>query len=164
MLVLAWGAGLLLATHFFGKWEERRENPNRQPQSTHTDDYVEVRLLSGPGGHYQLDGRIDGELVTFMLDTGATQVVIPRQLAERLQLRLGGAVQVNTANGQATVRRTRIAQLQLGDIQLHDVAALIVPGMHGNEILLGMSALRQLEFRQQDGVLLLRQATSSVRQ
>ena len=51
----------------------------------------------------------------------------------------------------------RLQTLQLGDILLHDVEAGIVPGMAGEEVLLGMSALRQLDFRSQGGDLLLRQ-------
>ncbi|WP_346427727.1 retropepsin-like aspartic protease family protein, partial [Pseudomonas aeruginosa] len=54
----------------------------------------------------------------------------------------------------------RLDQLQLGDIRLSGVAALIAPGMDGDEVLLGMSALKQLEFTQRDGTLVLRQNTS----
>ena len=50
-------------------------------------------------------------------------------------------------------------RLQLGDIQLREVAALITPGMEGHEVLLGMSALKQLEFTQKGGTLVLRQST-----
>lgn len=159
MLVLAWGAGLLLATHFFGKWEDGKSHPNRQPQSVHGSDYVEVRLASSPGGHYLVDGQINGEAVIFLLDTGATQVAIPSQMARSLGLQAGAPVQISTANGRATAHRTRLERLQLGDIVLHDVAALIAPGMDGDEILLGMSALKHLEFSQRDGTLLLRQST-----
>ncbi|MBM7061209.1 TIGR02281 family clan AA aspartic protease [Pseudomonas sp. UL073] len=159
MLLLAWGAGLLLATHFFGVWEARRDNPNQQPQSVHGDGFIEVRLASGRGGHYLLDGRIDATAVTFLLDTGATQVAIPAGLAKRLELAPGAPVELSTANGRVTGWRTRLNQLQLGDIVLHDVAALIVPNMDGDQVLLGMSALRQLEFTQRDGTLVLRQST-----
>lgn len=159
MLVLAWGAGLLLATHFFGKWEDDKNHPNRQPQSVHGSDYVEVRLASSRGGHYLVDGQINGDPVTFLLDTGATQVAIPSQVARSLGLQSGAPVQISTANGRATAHRTRLERLQLGDIVLHDVSALIAPGMDGDEILLGMSALKQLEFSQRDGTLMLRQST-----
>ena len=63
MLVLAWGAGLLLATHFFGNWEDAKQHPNRQPESVHGSGYVEVRLASSPGGHYLVDGQINGCLL-----------------------------------------------------------------------------------------------------
>ncbi|MBT8148751.1 MAG: retroviral-like aspartic protease family protein, partial [Gammaproteobacteria bacterium] len=63
-----------------------------------------------------------------------------------------------TANGPVKVYSTRIGKLQLGDIVLYDVPADLNPGMDGsNEILLGMSALSQVEFSQRDGVLLLSQ-------
>lgn len=160
MLVLAWGAALLLATHFFGKWEERRDNPNQAPQSVQGDGYIEVRLLSSRGGHYLLGGQINGASVTLLLDTGATAVAVPAALAESLGLQRGAPVQIRTANGTVVGYRTQLASLQLGEIQLHDVAALITPGMDGDEVLLGMSALKQLEFTQRDGTLVLRQTTS----
>ncbi|MDG9756890.1 TIGR02281 family clan AA aspartic protease [Pseudomonas sediminis] len=159
MWVLFWGAGLLLATHFFGGWEDRQRNPNQTPQSVHGEGFVEVSLASSRQGHYVVNGQIDGQDVTFLLDTGATQVAIPSQVARDLGLQAGAPVQIRTANGLATAHRTRLERLQLGDIVLHDVSALIAPGMDGDEILLGMSALKQLEFSQKGGTLVLRQST-----
>ena len=160
MLVLAWGIGLLLATHFFGLWEDRQHNPNRTPESVQGDGYVEVRLASSRQGHYLLDGLIDGHKVTFLLDTGATQVAVPVRLAERIGLAPGAPVTLSTANGRVTGQRTQLQDLRLGDIRLIQVPAIIVPDMDGNEVLLGMSALKQLEFTQRDGTLVLRQVTS----
>jgi aspartyl protease family protein len=96
--------------------------------------------------------------VTFLLDTGATQVAVPVELAQRIGLKPGASVVINTANGRANAHRTQLQRLQLGDIVLTDVPALIAPGMDGDEVLLGMSALKQLEFTQRDGNLLLRQS------
>ncbi|MEF2040101.1 TIGR02281 family clan AA aspartic protease [Pseudomonas aeruginosa] len=160
MLVLAWVAGLALATRYFGVWEDRQRNPNQAPQSSHGDGYVELRLASSRQGHYLLNGQINGQGVTFLLDTGATQVPVPEALAARLALERGAPITLSTANGRATGWRTRLDQLQLGDIRLSGVAALIAPGMDGDEVLLGMSALKQLEFTQRDGTLVLRQNTS----
>ncbi|MGX5221047.1 retropepsin-like aspartic protease family protein [Pseudomonas segetis] len=159
MLFLAWGAGMFLATHFFGNLEDKQRNPNRDPQSIHANGYVEVRLASSRQGHYYANGQINGENVEFLLDTGATDVAVPADLARRLGLPAGAEVRLRTANGQTTGHRTRLKQLKLGDIVLQDVAALIAPGMAGDEVLLGMSALKKLEFTQRDGTLLLRQST-----
>ncbi|MCY1181170.1 clan AA aspartic protease [compost metagenome] len=126
----------------------------------HGEGYVEVRLASSRQGHYRLDGRIDGQAVTFLLDTGATQVAVPARVAERLGLAPGAAVTLSTANGRVTGHRTQLQDLRLGDIRLTQVPAIIVPGMDGEEVLLGMSALKQLEFTQRDGTLVLRQVTS----
>lgn len=157
MLVLAWGAGLLLATRFFSDWEQSRFNPNREPVSIVQGKQIEVRLESNVQGHFVADGRINGETVTFLLDTGATDVAIPAQLAERLGLQRGAPVMLQTANGQTTGYRTVLKSLGLGDILLHDVRALIAPGFGGDQVLLGMSALKQLEFTQRAGTLVLRQ-------
>ncbi|MBV1908969.1 MAG: retroviral-like aspartic protease family protein, partial [Kangiellaceae bacterium] len=42
----------------------------------------------------------------------------------------------------------KVDSIQIGDIRLNQVNAVIVPNMEGEEILLGMAALKQLEFRQ----------------
>ena len=159
MLIIAWLLAIALGTWLFGNWQEGKRNPNQAPQSRHGEGFIEVRLASGQGGHYLLDGRINTESVTFMLDTGATQVAIPLAVAERIGLQKLRPIQVNTANGTARGWSTAIDSLQLGDIQLHQVAAIIVPNMDGEQVLLGMSALKKLEFTQRDGTLVLRQNT-----
>jgi len=52
------------------------------------------------------------------------------------------------------------AGLQLGAIVLRDVRAVAAPGLEGEQVLLGMSALNKLEFTQRDGTMLLRQTTN----
>ncbi len=106
------------------------------------------------------NGQINGQAVTFLLDTGATQVALPQRVADRLGLPRGLPITLDTANGRSQGWRTRLANLQLGDIRLSGVAALIAPGMDGDEVLLGMSALKQLDFTQRDGTLVLRQRST----
>ena len=160
MWIVVWLLGLFLATRFFAQWQDTQRNPNQQPESAVGSGYTEVRLASNGQGHFLASGLINGEAVEFLLDTGATDVAIPAALAERLGLPRGTPISLHTANGQSTGYRTRISRLQLGDIVLTEVRALIAPGMPGEEVLLGMSALKQLEFTQRDGTLLLRQTTT----
>lgn len=161
MMVLAWIAGLAVAAQWFAGVEERRRNPNQAPLSLHTGTSVEVRLERNRAGHYLATGRINQQPVTFLLDTGATFVAVPADLAERLQLKRGRPIMVNTANGLTESWSTRIDTLQLGDIRLHGVSAGIVPGILGDEVLLGMSALKQLDFTQRGNELILRQHVES---
>lgn len=56
LLVLAWAAGLFLATRFFGDWEQRQANPNTQISSQHGDGYIEVQLAGNGQGHFVADG------------------------------------------------------------------------------------------------------------
>ncbi|WP_219062411.1 TIGR02281 family clan AA aspartic protease [Pseudomonas sp. UMAB-08] len=159
LMILAWGAALFLATRFFGQWEARQENPNTAVTSQHGDGYIEVQLLSNGQGHFVSSGQINGQTVQFLLDTGATDVAIPAKVADTLRLKRGMPVTVNTANGRSEGFRTMIDRLQVGDIVLHDVRALVAPGLEGEQILLGMSAMKQLEFTQRGGTMLLRQTT-----
>jgi len=157
MLVLAWGIGILLATKFFADWEQSRFNPNRQPASVVQGERIEVLLESNVQGHFVASGRINGQAVVFLLDTGATDVAIPAEVAGKLGLARGAPILLQTANGQTTGYRTVLDSLSLGDIVLRDVRAIVAPGFDGEQILLGMSALKQLEFTQRAGTLVLRQ-------
>ena len=159
LLIMAWCAGLFLATRFFGQWEQHQENPNKVVASQHGDGYIEVQLVSNGQGHFVTSGQINGQTVQFLLDTGATDVAIPTGVADSLNLKRGMPLSVNTANGRAEGFRTTLDRLQLGDILLRNVRAIVVPGMDGEQILLGMSAMKQLEFTQRGGTMSLRQTT-----
>ncbi|MGA9223756.1 MAG: TIGR02281 family clan AA aspartic protease, partial [Pseudomonas graminis] len=127
--------------------------------SEHGDGYVEVKLVGNRDGHFVMTGQINTRSVQFMLDTGATNVAVPENVAQALRLERGERVQVSTANGRTDAFRTTLQRLQIGDIVLNNVRALVVPGLDGEQVLLGMSAVKQLEFTQRGGTLLLRQTT-----
>lgn len=157
MLILAWVGGLALLTLVFQDQLEQRYNPNREPvMQVNAAGEREVVLERNAQGHYVATGLINGLPVTFLLDTGATDVALPESLADRLRLeRLGGGIS-QTANGPVAVWQTRLEQVRLGDIELRDVRASIVPSMERNTpVLLGMSFLQQVDFSQRDGRLIL---------
>lgn len=157
MLVVSFVAGLALLTLLFNGVLERQGNPNRSPVSGITDSGTrEVILQQNRQGHYVTTGAINGIDVEFLLDTGATDVAIPGNVAENLGLQIGYTGQAFTANGPVTVYTTTLEELRLGNIVLQDIGASITPSMPGNTILLGMSALRQVEFSQQGNQLTLR--------
>jgi len=157
LMFVAWGAGLFLATRFFGQWEKHQENPNAVVTSEQHEGYIEVKLIGNGQGHFVASGQINGQPVVFMLDTGATDVAVPAELADRLGLKRGVSVILSTANGRSEGYRTQLDRLQSGDIVMRDVRAIVAPGLGGDQVLLGMSALKQLEFTQRSGTLLLRQ-------
>lgn len=156
MLIVAWIVGLALLTWFFGLWEERQQNPNSRPESNTENGVTEVVLQRNRGGHYVASGLINDEEAVFLLDTGATDVVVSQDLAERAGLEAGAMQYAMTANGRISVRATRLDRLKLGNIELRDVSASINPSMGGRQVLLGMSALGQVEFSQQGEQLTLR--------
>lgn len=161
MMIAAWLIGMLLAVKFFAAWEDNQINPNKDPQSSYKPAYNEVTLNSGRGGHYMANGYINGQPVVLMLDTGATQVAISEALANKLNLKKGMPVELSTANGMTRGWSTTLNQVRLGSIELTNVSATITANMT-DEVLLGMSFLRELEMiRQRDGQLTLRQYKSN---
>ncbi|MCL5051003.1 retropepsin-like aspartic protease family protein [Aliidiomarina maris] len=153
----AWIALLAILYLWFGDLLERQQNPNMNVHSYRDGGRAVVELQQNRAGMYVANGQINGQQVTFMLDTGATQVAIPSAIADNLGLNRGTPMMVRTANGTARAYATRIDELRLGDIHLQNVAGTIVPGYQSEQILLGMSALSTLEFNQQNRVLTIYQ-------
>ncbi|WP_218354079.1 retropepsin-like aspartic protease family protein [Alteromonas lipotrueiana] len=156
MFVLAWVCGLGLLTLLFTDVLDSQQNPNREPESMRIDGQTEVRLKQNRQGHYVTDGTINNTPVTFLVDTGATDVAIPASMQRKLGLNAGRTALAHTANGTVRVARTTIDTLTIGDIKLHNVKANLNPGLPEGQILLGMSVLRQLEFTQRQDWLILR--------
>lgn len=148
---------LVLMTTFFDGFLDDSRNPNRNPASTiNAFGETEVVLESNRQGQYVLTGSINNVATEFILDTGATDVVIPQGLAEASGLDFGYQSQAMTANGLVSIYSTVIDELRIGDIVLRDVRASINPAMHESMVLLGMSALGQVDFNQQGSQLTLR--------
>lgn len=150
----------LLWVSFDGYLEGLR-NPNRDlsVQAGQT----ELVLKRNRAGHYIAPGTINGEAVTFLLDTGATLVSVPAHLGDTLGLVPGAPARVSTANGSVTVRSTVIDELGLGPFRIRNVRAHLNPGYDADEVLLGMSVLKHLEFTQRGDTLILRPHARGVR-
>lgn len=149
-------ASLLILGLFYLYFEnglQARNNPNRQLQIAPGTELV---LKRNSAGHYVFPGTINGQRVNFLLDTGATLVSVPAHLADDLGLQAGAYQQSVTANGTVTTRTTRVAALAFGPFDLRGVPASLNPGMTGDEVLLGMSVLKHLEFTQRGDTLVLR--------
>jgi aspartyl protease family protein len=158
MTTVAWLLALALFAWIFAGLEERENNPNQYVATQQLDNGGKaITLQRNRYGHYVADGFINGERVTFLLDTGASDISVPGALADRLGLRRGPAQQYNTANGVITGYLTRLESVRLGDIELHNVRASINPRNQGDELLLGMSFLKELEFTQRGDTLTIQQ-------
>ena len=153
---MAWIASLIvlgLLTFYFNRQIDQRDNPNRQLQVA---PGAELLLKRSSNGHYIFPGTINGQSVTFLLDTGATHVAIPAHLGPQLNLTPGGWAESITANGIVKIRTTKINELAFGPFTMRNLPASLNPGMQDEFILLGMSVLRQLEFTQRGDTLVLR--------
>jgi aspartyl protease family protein len=106
-------------------------------------------------GHYLAKGMINGVTVKFLLDTGATYVAVPEHLHKSLKMTKGLAIWSDTANGPVLTYSSWIKSVILGNIEKKGVRAAILPNMKTNEVLLGMSFLKDLSIRQEDRKLIL---------
>ena len=97
-------------------------------------------------GHFWVNARVDGVGFRFMVDTGATTVVLSKADVRRLginpaSLRYDRPVQ--TANGTTRAAAIRLRELAIGPIVVNDVPALVNAG-ELSEPLLGMRLLERL--------------------
>lgn len=159
MSFAAWIIVLIFLSLFFNRMLEQQANPNQNPEGEiSADGSRTVVLTRNRAGHYVANGKINGQVVEFLVDTGATDVAIPLAVAEDLGLTRQNPVIYRTANGSVQGWQTVISQLELGPVKLTNLRGGINPGMHSRQILLGMSALKQLNFSQQGNQLTLNQS------
>jgi len=157
MISLAWIAVLFLLSALFSNVLDRKRNPNQSIATNYIGDTREVVLKSSRYGHYIATGKINRSPVVFLIDTGASFVSVPEKLADKLNLKKGTLMRSVTANGEISTFATVLDEVSLGDIKVAQVPASINPHMLGEEVLLGMSFLRQLEVIHKDGELTIRQ-------
>lgn len=133
-------------------------NPNTHIHTRKTPDgFKEVAIKMNRGNAYMLRGKINGHSVNFLLDTGATSVAIPQQVANSIGLSGNGrGHKVQTANGETEMFPTELDMLEIGELSVRFCPAIINPSDKGDVILLGMSALKHFEIIQKNGVMILR--------
>jgi aspartyl protease family protein len=149
-------ASLLVLGLFYLYFEtslQAQTQPNRALQIAPGSELV---LKRSRDGHYVFPGTINGQPVSFLLDTGATLVSVPAHLGGELGLAAGAHQRSITANGTVATRATRVDALAFGPFEIRDVPASLNPGMGGDQVLLGMSVLKHLEFTQRGDTLILR--------
>lgn len=155
--VLMWVVLFALAVFFFNNLIAKRYNPNSAPVSRQNGEQLEVVLQRNNQGHFVTTGFANNSEMVFMVDTGATDVVLSEASARRAGLKRGQGGFASTANGVITVYAATIASLRVGNITLRNVEASINPHMDDEHALLGMSFLSQLEMLQKGDTLTLSQ-------
>lgn len=105
-----------------------------------------IVLVADSRGHFINSGTINGRVMQYMVDTGASTVAIGRTDAERLGLnyQAGEPVRMNTANGVAQGWRLRLDSVRLGDVEVLGVEAIVTPQAMPY-VLLGNTFLTQFQ-------------------
>jgi aspartyl protease family protein len=116
----------------------------RQPVSSGRS----LRLEADRQGHFKVEARIDGRFVDFLVDTGATTVIVRESDAARIGIRPQRAdytATVSTANGKIKAAPAKLERVEVGGITVYDVPALVLPDEALNVNLLGVSFLSRLK-------------------
>lgn len=118
-----------------------------------------VRVRADHFGHFNVFGVVNGRRVSFLVDTGATQVAIRQDLAQELGLIRPGdeaTVNVKTANGPARAIPITLSRIDIDGVSVANVSALVLPDSALTGNLLGMSFISKLKrFEMADGSLTL---------
>jgi aspartyl protease family protein len=133
--------------------------PVPPPAATPTNSRT-VTLTRGKGGHFWADARVDGRRMELVVDTGASQIALRAGDAARLGIHPTArdyAVKVSTANGITKAALVQLRTVEIGNIVVRDVQALV----HADEALgvnlLGMSFLSRVRWTHERGKLILEQ-------
>ena len=117
------------------------------PRQSVLADGSTIEVPRGPGGHYFLRVDVNGTPVDFIVDTGATDVVLTLEDARSVGLDpdnlpfLGSA---RTANGPVKTAFTTVDTMALGPLR-YDRVRVAVNGGEMEESLLGMSFLSRFD-------------------
>jgi aspartyl protease family protein len=111
-------------------------------------------------GHFRIDGYVDGQRVDFMVDTGASVVALTADDAAMLGFHPAESeftILVKTANGTVHAAPIELGRVEIGDLMLQNVAAMVLPDGALSDNLLGLSFLSRLHFEYGNGTLVLEQ-------
>jgi aspartyl protease family protein len=153
---LAWGLIFVGVMAGYGLWSDIRRDV-MPIQEVAQDGAVEVPRSAD--GHYYLTLMINGTGVGFMVDTGASGMVLAAKDAERLGIdpaSLEFRGQANTANGVIRTARVTLPLVELGPFRNADFGAFVTEG-DLDQSLLGMDYLGQFRMEFDGGKLVLRQ-------
>ena len=140
---LSWGFLIVAGVVMVGLWPELRQTV--MPQQSVVTDAGEISIPRGFDGHYYLTLQINGAPVRFVVDTGATDMVLTPQDAARAGVNTADLRYTNramTANGMVQTAPVRLDVVEVGPISDRNVPA-VVNGSPMQESLLGMSYLNR---------------------
>jgi aspartyl protease family protein len=121
----------------------RTDGP-REPVSSGRSLMVEA----GRNGHFAVQSRVNGVFTDFMIDTGASVVVLRETDAANAGLRPAPAdytAVVSTANGKVKAAPVKVDRIEVGGITVYDVQAMVLPDDILGSNLLGMAFLSRLK-------------------
>ena len=144
-----WSSLELAARDVAGDDAGKRAGRARAGRAEHEDGEggdLEQIIQAGPHGHFLLQAVVNGVPIEFMVDTGASHVVLTLEDARKLGFTpntLRFTQQFESANGTVEAAPVELRELRIGQFRLFDLEASVNGGPLPIS-LLGMSFLRSL--------------------
>ena len=142
---LIWGFVFVGAVAAIGLWPQI--STSLMPQQSVVTGNGEIAVPRHFDGHYYLTLELNGAPVQFVIDTGATDMVLTPQDAARAGIDVGGLSYTNramTANGMVQTARINLDRVTVAGITDRSVPA-VVNGSPMQESLLGMTYLHRFD-------------------
>ncbi len=108
---------------------------------------MEMVIPAGRNGHFLVTAEVADVAILFLVDTGASQVILTAEDAERLGYGVDAlefSARFQTANGAIRGAPLLLPELRIGDLEIADVRASVIRAPMPTS-LLGMSFLSRLE-------------------
>ena len=119
-----------------------------------------VVLTKGRNGHFEVEARVDGRRLELLVDTGASHIALRESAAAQLGIYPRPAdytVRVSTANGITKAALVQLRSVEVGDIVVRDVPAIVHSDQGLGVNLLGMSFLSRVRWTHERGKLVIEQ-------
>jgi aspartyl protease family protein len=117
-------------------------------------------IKAGAGGHFRVEARVDGRRLDFVVDTGASQITLRESDAARLGIHptpRDYSIKISTANGEGRAALVQLGMVEVGNVVVRDLPALVTPDEALSVNLLGMSFLSRVRWTHERGKLTLEQ-------
>lgn len=130
------------------------ETSSKASQAEPPQSLKSVRIRKNTDGQFIARGEINGTPASFLIDTGASTVVLKQSDAEHAGIdtaTLAFTVPLSTANGETKAAPVRLRNVTIGSIRIEGLEALVAAPGSLNENLLGMTFLRRLRHYELSG-------------
>ncbi len=159
-------AASVIVPRYAAQWNTGHAAPalmtaHPQPVQSASSNPRSVVIAPGPNGHFEVEGHVDGRRLDFMVDTGASVIALTARDAAMLGIHPAQrdyTAVINTANGTVRAAPVELGMVEIEDIAVHNVRAMVMPEGALSDNLLGLTFLTRLRhFEYADGRLVLEQ-------
>ncbi len=160
LVVLALMAASVYGVHMLHQEGATAAKAIAPKPATHVSSGTRTVVIRADNGRFETDGRVDGRRIDFMVDTGATHIALRQSDADRLGYRTSDrdyTMRISTANGLGLAAPIELNMVEIGDIRVRNVPAIVVPDDALGVNLLGMSFLSRVHWSHERGQLVIEQ-------